>query len=64
MRDPARIDKFCERLAAVWHKVLDQRFGQFIVNVLGESKRDPFFLEDDEMIEFIEKTVDGWFKNE
>lgn len=57
MRDPNRIDEFCKRLAAVWHKVPDWRFGQLMVNVLGEMNRDPFFPEDEEMIEFFENYV-------
>lgn len=58
MRNPKRIDEFCARLAACWHKVPDWRFGQLMSNILGEyvaeKKRDIFFPEDDEMIEFFE----------
>ena len=54
-RDPKRIRKFCNRLAAVWEKVPDWRFGQLICNVFGAYGRDPFFPEDEEMIEFFEK---------
>lgn len=61
MRDPKRISKFCDKLAAVWACVPDWRFGQLISNVLGEyvheTKRDIFFPEDDELIEFFEKFV-------
>lgn len=65
MRDIKRIDKFCKRLAEAWKKVPDWRFGQLMSNILGEyysqTKMDPFFVEDDEFIEFIEKYlgVDG-----
>lgn len=55
MRDPNRIDDFCERLAAVWHKYPDWRFGQLFLNL--PFRKDPFFYEDDEMIELIENTV-------
>lgn len=59
MRDPARIDSFCDQLASLWHEVPDWRFGQFISNVLGayvaETKRDIFFPEDDEIMEFMKK---------
>lgn len=58
MRDVKRIDIFCKRLAKAWKKSPDLRFGQFICNVFGamaSSGRDPFFPEEDEMIEFIEK---------
>ena len=55
MRDPKRIDKSCWRLAEAWKKVPDWRFGQLMVNCLGSMDRDPFFPEDDEMIQYIEK---------
>lgn len=57
MRDPKRIDTFCHRLAEAWKNLPDWRFGQFMMNCLGEMSangRDPFFPEDDEMIKFIE----------
>ena len=56
-RDPKRIDAFCDRLKAVWHTFPDLRFGQLMVNVLGEMQkkgRDPFFPEDGEMMAFLE----------
>lgn len=55
MRDINRIDKFCARLAKAWKKAPDWRFGQLMVNCLGSMDRDPFFPEDDEMIQYIEK---------
>lgn len=56
MRKPERIDKFCNELAAIWkEKVPDWRFGQLIVNVLNSLPRDPFFYEEDEMIEVFRK---------
>lgn len=57
MRNPDRIDEFCTRLAAAWHKLPDWRFGQLMLNCLGDmagSGRDPFFPEETEMIEYIE----------
>ena len=59
MRDPKRIRKFCARLAAAWEQLPDWRFGQLMVNALGEMKRDPFFPEDDEMIDYLEKYVEN-----
>ena len=56
MRDPKRIKKFCNELANIWEtNCPDWRFGQLILNVLGEMAvtRDPFFPEEDEMIEFF-----------
>ena len=61
MRDPARIYKFCSKLGSIWQFVPDWRFGQLVCNALGEyanqTKRDPFFTEDDEMLEFIETYI-------
>lgn len=57
MRDVKRIDDFCNRLKAVWKQVPDWRFGQLIMNALEAMQAggyDPFFLEDDEMIRFLE----------
>lgn len=57
MRDPKRIREFCNRLASAWKQVPDWRFGQLMCNALGEMAAqgtDPFFPEEDKMIEFIE----------
>lgn len=51
MRDRKRIKPFLEEIEKLWEKVPDWRFGQLIVNVLGTCKKDPFFYEDDEMLE-------------
>lgn len=59
MRDINRIDKFCDRLAESWKRLPDWRFGQLMLNLLGQyyndKNHDPFFTEDDEMIKFIEE---------
>lgn len=55
MRDPKRIDKFCNQLADIWKKVPDWRFGQLMVNVLNSLPRDPFFYEEDELMAEFEK---------
>jgi len=59
MRNPDRIDSFCRDLAELWHKVPDWRFGQLMSNMLGayvgETKKDIFFPEDDEMMAFFKK---------
>ena len=50
MRDPKRIDKFCNELAEIWKKECpDWRFGQMMSNVLNSFEIDPFFIEEDEM---------------
>lgn len=56
MRDISRIDRFCKELADIWKtNCPDWRFGQFIVNVFGTFDKDPFFPEEDEMIEMIKR---------
>ena len=57
MREPTRVFKFCNELAKIWREnAPDWRFGQLMMNVLGAmqtSGRDPFFPEEDEMIQFF-----------
>lgn len=61
MRNPDRIDEFCAELAKLWKENCpDWRFGQLMVNVLGSLPRDPFFPEEDEMLEYFKK----YFKKE
>lgn len=62
MRDPARIKKFCDELANIWEQSCpDQRFGQFITNVFNSQQiYDPWFLEDDEMLERIQECGKEW----
>lgn len=59
MRDKNRIYKFCDELANIWaNNAQDWRFGQLMLNVLGEMSsegRDPFFPEEDEMLEYFKK---------
>lgn len=55
MRNPDRIDAFCTQLAKIWkEKAPDWRFGQLTMNVYGSMDVDPFFPEEDEMIQIIE----------
>lgn len=54
MRDPKRLDKFYDELKSIHKKYCpDWRFGQFMVNVLNSFNIDPFFPEEDKMIEMI-----------
>ena len=60
MRNPDRIYPFCNRLAAAWMELPDWRFGQLMCNLLGDmagNGRDPFFPEEDEMIDYIEQYI-------
>jgi hypothetical protein len=55
MRNPERIKPFLETLEKCWKSVPDWRFGQLIINFMGQLPRDPFFYEDDEMEEEFKK---------
>lgn len=58
MRDPNRLDNLYEKLKEIHKKDFpDWRFGQFMLNFLGwlGQDRDPFFPEDDAMIEYFEQ---------
>ena len=48
MRDPKRIRPTLDAIEKVWNKYPDWRLGQLIVNANGN--RDPFYLEDDLLI--------------
>ena len=55
MRDINRIEPLMAKLTGLWQSVPDQRFCQFLANFLGavyaygDYKRDPFYIEDDEI---------------
>ena len=57
MRDPQRIDYYCNELAEVWHKVPDWRLSQLMKNILNgwvnKYGTDPFYAEDAEFMSFI-----------
>ena len=51
MRSIERIKPFLEKLGKIWKEQCpDWRFGQLMSNVLNSFDRDPFFIEEDEMI--------------
>ena len=56
MRNPNRLDSFYDELKKI-HKeyIPDWRFGQFIVNFLIWYNRDPFYLEEDKMIDLFKE---------
>lgn len=57
MRNPMRIDAICDMLKTMWKRVPDQRFGQlmfnFLEHVLNETGRDVFYIEDEDMYNYI-----------
>ena len=58
MRDPKRLDKFYDEMKEIHKRHFpDFRYGQLCSNFFGwlmsEKKRDLFFPEEDEMLEYI-----------
>ena len=60
MRKIERIDIFLNQLGTIWKENCpDWRFGQFMINVLNTFDIDPFFLEENDMIEKIKQYFDN-----
>lgn len=61
MRDPNRINQYCNELAEVWHKVPDWRLAQLMINAMHQwawsNKGDPFYAEDADFMEFIKNFI-------
>ena len=63
MRNPNRIKEVCNRLAAAWEKYPDWRLGQLLSNAEDRYRQENntyfplFYIEDEEMISYIEKYV-------
>jgi len=60
MRDPNRLDKFYDEMKKIHKKSFpDMRFGQLMSNFFGwlfsEKKQDPFFPEENKMIEYFKE---------
>ena len=60
MRDPARLDKFYDKLKEDHKKYFpDWRFGQLMMNFLAWYGQDPFYMEESRFLEkwdeFIEE---------
>lgn len=60
MRDTNRIYPFINELRTIWSVYYpDLRFAQFMINFLNymtlESKRDPFFIEDNVCLKYLKE---------
>lgn len=53
MRDPNRIDRFLSVLGEAWKSVPDWRFFQLICILQRRGGSDCFYMEDDEVEQFI-----------
>ena len=68
MRDPNRIDKFCDELKTIWHQVPDWRFGQLMENMLSvrlQAVQNPngfFYTEDEELFAFFKSYMNEIIK--
>ena len=55
-----------EELTKMWKKHPDMRLGQFLCNILGEANtvinRDPFYVEEDEIIDVFKEIP--WLKED
>lgn len=63
MRDPNRLLRLYPDLA-LYHKKYfpDWRFGQFVENLFSwikENGRDPFYIEDDNMIDWVRSYIES-----
>ena len=62
MRDPKRIDVFCNELKEIWGKLPDWRFFQLIGNYVRYHGGDCFYVEDDDAIvglrEYVEREME------
>jgi len=58
MRNIKRIEPFLKELGKLWKEQCPNwRFGQLMSNVLNSFDRDPFFIEEDEMIKKFKEYV-------
>ena len=68
MRNPNRIDEFCDELKAIWHQVPDWRFGQLMENMLSArlqavpNSNGFFYTEDEELLAFFKNYMNEIIK--
>lgn len=63
MRKPERLDKFYSELCRIHKQYFpDWRFGQFISNVFSDFNQDPFFYEEDTMLQKVKSYVANIYK--
>ena len=64
MRDPDRLDSIYNEIAKL-HKEYcpDWRVGQLMINFLGWSGQDPFYFEENRLLEKIRQYFEETFKH-
>ena len=55
MRDINRIDAITDKLNKIWKTVPDWRFFQLLCNIGFDFRQDYFYVEDDKLIEILNK---------
>ena len=60
MRDINRIDPLLAKLGEFWKQYPDMRFGQLIINIFRDLGKDPWYMEEEEWMEFL----DSYLKND
>lgn len=58
MRDPSRMDKVLAAFKEIWKEAPDWRFMQLICNMQRSQGSDMFFVEDDVLIEYLQKETE------
>lgn len=51
MRDPKRIPEILNQIQQAWATFPDLRLGQLIINVATKNHKDPYYIEDEELVE-------------
>ena len=67
MRDPKRIDEFCDLLKELWKRVPDWRFGQLISNLGRQLEWTPggfFYAEDEEFMNELSRILSKFNEHE
>lgn len=54
MRDINRIDPLLAKLGEFWKQYPDMRFGQLIINLLDNLGMEPWYLEDDAWMAYLD----------
>ena len=47
------------KLEKAWKRSPDQRFGQFVSNLMGPGPHDVFFTEDDVWEDYLDHLIEG-----
>ncbi len=67
MRNPDRIKPFIKKLENYWLDNPDLRLGQIVANCIraydGRLNCDPFYIEDNELLNGLEKLDSKWGSN-